>query len=168
MKSLASSFKRSEGFSLVELLIVILITGVLGAGIVTTVFQIYNQNERSTRNMVVVQNVENTGYWINRDALMAQNATASGLPLTLDWQDWDGNLHQVTYSLVDNTIERVKSVNSVITSQTIIARNIDTSPSLTTCSFANGVLDFKVTAAIGQYSETRDYEVKLRPEPFSQ
>jgi prepilin-type N-terminal cleavage/methylation domain-containing protein len=132
MKHFLASLKRSEGFSLVEILIVMLITGTLAAGIITMVFQIYNQNERSTRNMVVVQNVENTGYWINRDALMAQNATASGLPLTLDWQDWDGNMYQVIYSLSGNTLQRVKSINSVVTNQTTVARNIDTSPSLTT------------------------------------
>ena len=157
---------KSEGFTLIEILISMLLTGILATGIIMTIFQIYSQNDRSTRNMVLVQNVESAGYWVNRDTLMAQEVSPSGFPLILDWQDWDGNDHQVVYNLVDNTMQRVEKINTLNVNQTIVARNINTDSTLTDCTFTGGVLNFKITATIDSYSETRIYEIKLRPEPF--
>jgi hypothetical protein len=116
--------------------------------------------------MVLVQNVESAGYWVNRDALMAQEVSPSGFPLTLDWQDWDGNDHQVVYNLVDNTMQRVEKINTLNVNQITVARNVNTDPTLTNCNFSDKILNFKVTATIDSYSETRIYEIKLRPEAF--
>ncbi|MBN1368030.1 MAG: prepilin-type N-terminal cleavage/methylation domain-containing protein [Dehalococcoidales bacterium] len=165
MKHYISSLKtKCEGFTLIEILIVLLITGVLTSGVVTTIYQIFSQNERSTRNMVVVQNVESAGHWVNRDALMAQTVSAGGFPLTLSWQDWDGNDHQIVYSLVEDAMVRTEMINTVNVNQTTVACNVNTDSNLTDCSFADGILHFKVTATIDSHSETRVYEIKLRPE----
>ncbi len=155
---------KQEGFTFVELLIAMLITGIVAAGIVTTIYQIYTQNDRATRNMVVTQNVESAGYWVGRDALMAQNVTTTTFPLNLEWQDWDGNSCQIVYSLSGDVLHRSVLVNAVTTSQTTVARNINTDSAMTNYTYADGVLTFKVTATIDAYSETRTYEIKLRAE----
>ena len=157
---------KQEGFTFLEILIAALISSVLAAGIVVTIYQIYNQNNRATRNMVVTQNVESAGYWVSRDALMAQNVPTTTFPLYLEWQDWDGNSCRIAYSLSDGILQRTVFVNAVATSQTAVARNINTDPELTGYTYTNRVLNFKVTATIDSYSESRNYEITLRAEPL--
>lgn len=152
------------GFTVIETLIAIAISGVLGSGIVATISQIYNENNRATRNMQAVLNVETAGYWVSRDALMAQNITSSSFPITMIWHDWDGNTYQVTYTLTDGKLQRGLSINGGGSTQSTVAQNINADSTMTNCQFANGVIIFKVTATINSASETRTYQIKLRPE----
>ena len=114
------------------------------------------------------QDVENAGFWVSRDALSAQNATSSGFPLILDWQDWDGNSYQITYNLVSDILQRNISINGGTPIQSTVAQLVNSDPILTNYQFANGVLTFKITSTIGPTSETRTYQIKLRAESFSQ
>jgi prepilin-type N-terminal cleavage/methylation domain-containing protein len=168
MRRLIRFSNSQRGFTLIEMLIAVAVSGILATGIVTTTFQIYHENQRATRSMKVVQNVENAGFWVSRDALSAQNATSSGFPLILTWQDWGGNAYQITYDLVSGNLQRNVSVNGGTISQSIVAQLINNDASLTNYNFSNGVLTFTVTSTVETTSETRTYQIKLRPEPFSQ
>ncbi len=159
---------KQRGFTLIEMLIAIAVSSVLIFGIVATISQIYSQNSRATKRMVAAQNVENAGFWVERDALMAQDVPSTGFPLTMTWQDWDGNNHNIAYSLSGTDLQRTVSVTTpagvTTTTQSTIAKYINIDSSLTNYQFSSGALTFKVTATVQSTNETRTYQIKLRPE----
>ena len=159
--------KGEKGLTLVELLIVIAITGLIAGGITMTIFQVFNMNTRTTNRMTAVRQVQNAGFWVSPDVQMAQNVTPGedpGFPLTLTWTDeWATNdTHEVIYTLEDNKLQRSHSVNDEVPTVTPVAEYIDSDQ--TSCVWDGEWLTFNVTATVGGQSETRVYEVKPRPE----
>jgi prepilin-type N-terminal cleavage/methylation domain-containing protein len=170
--------KDQRGFSLIELLIVIVLTGLITAAITTTIFQVFNMNTRTSNRMTAVSQVLNAGKIVSEDILEAQivaPGTSSGFPLALNWTDvGTSDAHGVVYTLEGpstgpNMLWRKDYLNSAPNSTTKIAEYIDvsidpvTGKARTNCVWAGGVLTFTVTATVGKESETRVYEVKPRP-----
>ncbi len=162
--------KSQRGFTLIELLVALAITGLLASGLGMTIFQILNGNAQSSSQMTVVRQVQNAGYWISQDTLMAQvvepDPGATGFPLTLTWTEFgvDGDVHRVVYSLtVDNELMRTYSINGGPSVTTFVAQYI------TLIQVTQGAGDqyvLTVTAYVGGYreaSETRTYEIIPRP-----
>lgn len=153
-----------RGFSLIEVLIALAITGLIGGGAVVGISQVFNVNAVSSSHMTVVRQVQNAGYWVNYDAQIAQSVAPGaslGFPLVLSWTEWDTTAHQVTYSQANGQLQRDDGTN-----QTVVARHIDASS--TSFVFTGGELIFTVTATVGTYpqeeSETRVYRISPRPE----
>ena len=170
--------KDQRGLTLIELVIVIAITGIITAGITMTIFQVFNMNTRASNRMTAVSQVQHAGKLVSEDILEAQsvNATGSlGFPLTLYWIEGgaSGDSHTVIYTLEDMPsgefmrLQRKHYINYPSLNSTImVAEYID--PDLTRfyptgMLPAGGVLTFEVTATVGEQSETRVYEVKPRP-----
>lgn len=169
--------KNQRGFTFIEVMLVIAITGVITGGITMTFFQVINGNIRTSNHMTAVRQVQSAGYWVSHDAQMAQEVevgAASGFPFTLTWTDLDGYKHHFFYSLVDmpsnglKNLRRNHSVTDPVTGQTtvtetgIIAQFIDPAAQ-TSCVWGGGALVFTVTATVQQQSETRIYRVIPRP-----
>lgn len=178
--------KREErGFSLIELLIVIALTGIITAAITMTVFQVFNMNTRTSNRMTAVSQVQNAGKIVSEDILEAQNITAAvgtGFPLSLNWTDpASGNHTAVTYTLVSmpsmppagpQRLQRSVTVRPPggppATTVSIVAEYISVASIAPTqpCFFPNcsvRACNFTVTATVGKESETRVYQVKPRP-----
>jgi len=168
--------KGQRGFTLIEMLLVIAITGLIAGGLTTTIMQVVTMTHRTSNRMTAVRQVQQAGFWVSPDFQMAQNVSpsaTSGFPLTLNWTDPGTNSsHRVVYSLEPSgelaILQRKHYIDSELDSTIIVAEYID--PNYTNidpkdpCSYPNcAAYIFTVTATLGGQSETRTYEVKPRP-----
>ncbi|MFC1864677.1 type II secretion system protein J [Chloroflexota bacterium] len=174
--------KPSEkGYILVELLvattIMVLASGAAGAAI----FQIFRGTEHNNDHMTVVRQVQNAGYWISRDAQMAQSVTTDDLTLpdflVISWTEdvvGDPIYHTATYYFEDLTdgLGKLKR-NHVSTAgadeDTLVAQYIYYDPSdVDNTSKANHegavspVLTVQLTAIFKKALETREYKITHR------
>ena len=158
--------KKQQGFTLIEVLIAIAISSIIGIAVTTSIFQVFDVNARNNNNMTAINEMENAVYSITPDAQMAQNITAtasSGFPLTLTWVEWNGDSYDVTYDIQNGQFQRSYSINGGTPNTTIVAQHIDSAQ--TSCNFTNGTLAFKITAAVSGYrpaSQTRSFTIALR------
>jgi len=83
--------KDQKGFTLLELLIALALTGLITTGITMIISQTFTGTARSSNHMVAVREVQEAGYWVSYYAYAAQDLTItgdSGFPLTLRWVDF--------------------------------------------------------------------------------
>ncbi len=157
--------KDSKGLTLLELLIALSIAGLIVAATTTTISQLFSLGSRNENYMVAVRQVQNAGYLISRDGVMAQKITVanteSGFPLTLSWGEWGGSQTiTVTYTLIDSILSRQEVANGKTTTAQI-ARHIVSAQ----VEFPKGekLLTVTITAQVKTASETRTYQIKPRP-----
>ncbi|MCJ7669535.1 MAG: type II secretion system GspH family protein [Dehalococcoidia bacterium] len=168
--------KNQRGFTLIELIIVIGLTGIITAGITLTIMQVFNMDARTRNDMIAVYQVRQAGKLVSEDILEAKTVTtgvSSGFPLTLTQIKIVGATnytHTVIYTLVDMSgglkkLQRSESINGGVPTVTPVAEYIDPDQTKTRCDWdnVNKILTFKVTATVGEQTETRTYEVKPRP-----
>jgi len=164
--------KDQRGFSMMELLMVIALTGIITAAITTAFFQVFDMSTRTANHMIAVTQVQQAGKLVSEDIMEAQNVIAgggSGFPLTLNWTDWGtNNTHGVIYSLdvMSRILWRSHYVNLVLDSTTKVAEQIGLDG--TDCAPLGllppgATLNFTVTATVGDESETRVYQIRPRP-----
>jgi type II secretory pathway pseudopilin PulG len=175
--------KDQRGFSILELVIVILLTSLITTAITTTFFQVFNMNTRTANHMTAVSQVQQAGKIVSEDMLEAQplsgmiddNPSGPGEFLILGWIALNSTAtHKVIYTLEDmpsgdfQILWRdyyIKEGESEFEhdSTTKVAEYIN--PAETSCDWDwdSSVLTFKVTATVGDESETRIYEVRPRP-----
>ena len=162
-------------------MLAIAISGIITGAITTTIFQVVTGTARTNNHMTVVKQVESAGYWVSRDAQMAQHVylewggetpVGSKFPLRLTWTDWNSNdAHQVIYTLEiggePKRLVRSHSINGGEPTEAIVAQYIVPGLAKTSLDFTNGVLTFTVTATMGtgsqEQSETRVYKIVPRP-----
>jgi prepilin-type N-terminal cleavage/methylation domain-containing protein len=176
--------RNQIGFTLIELVIAMAITGVITGAITTTIFQVVNGSARTNNHMTVVREVRSAGYWVSHDAFMAQDVELADesvddpdgtrFPLTLTWTEWDTNdVHEVVYSITDDELQRTHSKNGTTDASIIVAEFIDTTfkdgKPQTRCEREppDVKLTLTVMATLGagsqRESETRTYEIVPRP-----
>jgi prepilin-type N-terminal cleavage/methylation domain-containing protein len=158
--------RKQNGFTLIEMIIAIAITGILGLGIATFTVQTFTETKRSSVYTDKIMQMENAGYWVSRDVQMSQNVTPglnAGFPLQLNWTDENDDAYQVTYSLTGGQISRSLVINDDPPLSIPIAQSIDPAPALTYFSYADGLLTFNVSATLGTWTASRTYQIKQRP-----
>ncbi len=162
--------KNQKGFTLIELIVAMAVTGFITGGITMSIFQLINIEARTSNHMTAVKEVQNAGYWVSHDAPMAQDVDDNDDPgtpelelVTLTWTEWDNTVHQVTYTLQGTELWRDDSGSG---QQMRVAQYID-SISCQRDPLDNRKLIVTMTATVGggwqEASETRTYEVVPRP-----
>ena len=176
----ASKCSSQKGFTLLELLIVIALIGFISVAAAMSIHQVLTGTILSNDTNTAINQVRNAGHWISRDAQMAQTVVAdnpttpeiepvTGELLILNWTAWDGDAHQVIYSLETMSgglkeLQRQETIGTAVTT-TMISQYIDADD--TSCQWDGDTLTVTITAQSGDKSETRTFEVKPRPDPVS-
>jgi prepilin-type N-terminal cleavage/methylation domain-containing protein len=162
--------KDQRGFSIIELLVVVVLTGLVTTAITTTFFQVFNMNTRTANHMAALSQVQQAGKLVSEDILQAQmmdDSPVGGEFLILGW-NITTVVHEVTYTLEYGELWRSESINYQPPLETRVAEYIDSDPTETYCELQGDVLIFKVTATVGEgtwaeESESRIYRVQPRP-----
>jgi len=167
--------KRDQrGFTLIELLVAMAIVALIAGAATMATFQVINVTKSSNDRMTVIRQVQNAGYWISHDTLMAEHMIVDDDPetaefLILTWTEWgygeDTIYHRVTYSFQDlsdgiGKLKRTYWSSAGASEQTLVAQYID----LATASFSeqDGVWKLTIQACAGTETETREYEINPR------
>lgn len=150
-----------RGATLIELLasmaIAALISGIAG----TTLFQILDTTHRNNDRFTALHEVDNTHYWIGKDARSAQLTNlGDGNPavnsMTLSWIDGSGVPHSSSYSLFGSELRR--NYDGAVLS---LARNL----SSIQFSRSSQLITVSVVSSPGspKNDEARSFYVYLRP-----
>ena len=181
--------KRSErGFTLIELLVAMAIVALIAGAATMTAFQVINVTKRSNDYMTVIRQVQNAGYWISHDALMAQSVITGDDPETEDflifrWTEWHEEkkkhsiYHEVTYSFQDlsDGIGKLKRQHLIYDDEDVIDETIlvaeyiyynPDDPDATKANYDSPVLTMRIAASLGEAEETKEYQIYRRPQIF--
>ena len=134
-----------------------LIAGAAGV----TLFQILDTTRRNNDRIVALHEVDNTHYWVGKDARAAQTTDlADGAPavnsMTLSWIDGSGTPHSSSYSLLGSELRR--NYDGAVLS---IARNL----SSIQFSRSSQLITVSLVSSPGnpEYDEARSFYIYLRP-----
>ena len=168
--------KDQRGLTIIELLVVVILTGLITAAITTTFFQVFDMNTRTANHMSALSQVQQAGKLVSQDILQAQaieDSPPTGEFLILGW-NITTVVHEVTYTLEDGELWRSETIDGGDPVHTRVAEYID--PTETncccdcdrdgycdgSCGCDGGVVIFTVTATVGEESEQRIYRVQPR------
>ena len=169
-----------RGFSTIEIIVAILIMSMIALGAGMTIFQVIKVTAQSDSHMTALQQVQNAGFWISRDAQMADNVTTENLSgtnfLVLSWTEVDDSDnttdHSVTYFFDElsggiGRLKRNHSSSAGLNNETLVAQYICYDPSdpvnTSNVSYTSPSLIVKLVAIFADASETREYQVSCRP-----
>jgi len=157
--------KDQRGLTIIELLVVIILTGLITAAITTTFFQVFDMNTRTANHMSALSQVQQAGKLVSEDILEAQPDMIDDSPFTGEFfiLSWNSTpTREVTYTLEDGELWRSETIGEGVPETTRVAEYID--PTETNCNWddVEKVLIFTVTATVGEESEQRIYRVQPR------
>ena len=144
--------KREEGFTLIEFMIVIAITGFIVSVLGVAIHQIVTVPEYGNDKITAMHELQNAAHWVNIDGQMAKSASG-GNQLILTLPD-DST---IDYTLEGNELHRIAG-----TSNRTIAQNITTA----NFSIQSRLITMNITSSpAGRWSvsENGTYQVCLRP-----
>lgn len=144
--------KGEGGYTLVELLITIAITGFLATALGLVVQQMVTVPERGNDQVAALHAIQNAAHWVSLDGQTAKSASGgSGLTLTLPD---DSSISYIRYG---DVLNRVSS-----SSNRTIARNITSA----NFSVQDRIITMDITAAPESrwdMSENQTYQINMRP-----
>lgn len=144
--------KGQQGFTLVELLVVISITGLIASFLGSAVYQMFTVAEYGNSKMTAIHDLQNIANWLNRDGQMASTATGGNqLVLTLP------DASTITYELTGTELKRSDG-----SSQITVAWNVTSA----TFTVSGRTVTLDITSApVGRQdaSQQGTYQVYLRP-----
>jgi prepilin-type N-terminal cleavage/methylation domain-containing protein len=159
--------KDQRGMTLIELMLALAISAIIGGAVMTVVVQTFTHSARSNAHLTAVTEVERAVHAMTRDIVMAQKIEndLSGKVIQLTWTQWDNKIKQVAYTLVDGQLRRTHYTDGVEDGQSVAAEHItaaDAEPEV----YDGGTINLTITATVGTntpQSETRVCEILPRP-----
>lgn len=179
--SMHSRLSNNHGFTLAELMIVLGIGGLIIASVFAIMYQLFGITTTNTNYLAAFRQVQNSGNWISRDALMAQKVIVDDPDtfVTIEWATWEGERHQVDYTLEDMTsgqlkkLRRTHSIDGSPAETIVIGECIKLSETDSKWDADKKELIVVITAQVGEYGDwrlstwantvTRTYRVQPRP-----
>ena len=173
--------RRSEkGYTLIELVVAVAIIVLVSGAASVTIFQVLKGTETNNSHMNAVRQVQNAGYWISRDASMAQSIETDNLTppkfLIFSWTELDSEdqeiYHSATYSFEDLTngvgkLKRSHWSTAGANEQTFIAQHIYYTPgdpdNTSKANYQPPVLTLQLASLVDEAREMREYRIKRRP-----
>ena len=124
--------QHQKGFTLIEVILVLGITGFIIATIAMTTTTLLRNSEQPNTQQILLKEVKSAGYWLPRDILMSNDITLgdpNGFPFTINIPvDQDvNNDYSIEYLFDGNSLLR-KQYDSldVLVAENLITRYIDT------------------------------------------
>ena len=163
--------RNQRGLTLLELMVALTISCIIGLGATVANFQVLNQTSNNNNHTTASRHAMNAIYWISCDTQMAQTIAVdggtSGFPLALIWVDWDNSVYTANYTLADGKLTRTLTVDSGDPRNLLVAEYINTTTNMTYCSTYNGTLTLSITSSVGEgmslVNVTREREIASRP-----
>ncbi|MBI2854853.1 MAG: prepilin-type N-terminal cleavage/methylation domain-containing protein [Chloroflexi bacterium] len=169
--------RSSAGFTFVEVLLVMTISGIITAVVAIGIFQVLQGSKRNRDHLTALRQVQNAGFWVGRDTLMAQTITVGddlstpGVEfIVLDWVDWsDGDKTTITYTLEDmpGALKRLMRRNKMVDQLGTTVKwdgTTQVADRISTASFTqqSGVWRLDVQARSGNQTESGQYSAQQR------
>lgn len=125
--------ERERGYTLVELIVVIALTGVIVAVVGNVMYQIVNINENGNNNLMVNNGLSTAELWFNQDV---QNATSAvgGDNLTLTIGE-----DTVIYALISDDLQRQYNESNITLAQNISDVSFSVQGQLVTIDITAGI-----------------------------
>ena len=170
-----------NGFTIIGLAVTLAIVSIIGSAAATATFQVVKSSGHSANYMTAVRQVQNAGYHISHDTLMAESVVVDNLEvpnfLVLNWteQDYDGGdstYHSVTYFFEElsdgiGKLKRNHWSSAGANEETLVAKYIyydpDDPENTSKPIYQSPVLTVRLSALYEDAAETREYKVIRRP-----
>ena len=155
--------RGEKGFTLIEVLVVVGILGAIMGVMAMTIMTIMIVSPKSNDQVIALRQVQNAGYWISRDVLMAKevSTTETGVFLAIDW---DGSGYNINY-VFDDDGELRRELNGASPGALIAEYIVGVGTDTTFVPDSDNKYTLTVKASHGDADVTRVYEVSPRPEP---
>ena len=172
LKKLNKLRRNQGGFTLIEVIASVAITGIIALGASVSSSQLLNQTSRDSDITAASRYASNALYWMSRDVLMSQNITGqAGFPatsiLSLKWTSWDNIQYSANYSVQGGTLYRTYSDGGAAM-KTMISPYINTAADMTSCVSSSGTITITITSTVGEGSRavniTKTRRVSSRPD----
>jgi prepilin-type N-terminal cleavage/methylation domain-containing protein len=155
MRKTKSLYREQAGYTLIEILAVLAISGIISLGALMSNVQVINQTDKNNDYTAASREVLNAMQWISRDVQMAQEIQgATGFPatsnLTIHWLTWDNLPTEVVYYVEDGLLKRNYTSGNATTQNTLIAQYINADPASSNCTWDNHELILTLTATVGE------------------
>lgn len=144
--------RDEHGFTLVELLVVVAITGVIVTVLGTAIFQMLTVSGYGNARLTALHELQNAAYWFNLDGQMSVTATG-GSSLTLALPTGE----TITYVTAGTQLRRTLGSSTITLAQNISSAGF---------SVSGRVVTMNITSAPPgrtQVTEQGTYSVNMRP-----
>ncbi|MFC2071417.1 type II secretion system protein J [Chloroflexota bacterium] len=159
--------QRQKGFTLIEIILATGIAGAIVAVVALTTTTLLMNSQQPSVQQILLQQVQNAGYWMPRDIQMSGNVTLSGpngFPVTINIpvdQD-ENNNYDVKYLFAGDKMKRQQfdSLDN-LTSETLIAQYVDINN--TTCdNVTEDLYKLTIRVSLDEETVTASYEMRRR------
>lgn len=166
--------REQKGFTLVELLVAMAITAIIGSVLVSVITQVFIIPNAASARLTALMQVDQAVDAITRDALQAQTplGTTQVYFADMQWLDFGTtNLNEVKYTIdAKGTLWRAYYYKKTLVSTAVVAKNIDatkSSCSLTVNVLSGYTMSLNIVSTVGgarPASETRQVQISPRPD----